>query len=218
VSILARLSEEALDFFTVPTLSFRILFVFVVLAHDRRPVLHFNVTAHPTAPWNQQQLVEAFHWDSALRYLLRDRDSVYGGAFTDQAEAMDIDEVVTAPRSPWQNPFVERWIGSARRECLNHVIILDERSLRRILKSYVRYYEHSRTHLALDKDAPYARPVQPPDTGPVIAKPEVGGLHHRYERRAACPDRRLATAGICSLEVRDDSANDLRLGARSRDR
>jgi putative transposase len=175
----------AMDFFTVPTLTFRILFVFVVLAHDRRHVLHFNVTAHPTADWTRQQLVEAFPWDSAPRYLLRDRDSIYGGVFTDQAEAMEIDEVLTAPRSPWQNPFVERWIGSARRECLDHVIVLNERSLRRILRSYVLYYERSRTHLALGKDAPHARPVRPPDAGPVIAKPEVGGLHHRYERQAA---------------------------------
>ena len=175
----------ALDFFVVPTLTFRILFVLVILAHDRRRVLHFNVTAHPTAEWTRQQLVEAFPWDPAPRYLLRDRDSIYGAVFKQEARNLDIEEVVTAYRSPWQNPFVERLIGSIRRECTNHIIVFSKVSLRRILKSYFLYYADSRTHLALDKDAPNPRVVQSSETGPVVEIPQVRGLHHRYERRAA---------------------------------
>ncbi len=175
----------ALDFFVVPTLTFRLLFVLVILAHDRRRVLHFNVTAHPTAAWTRQQLVEAFPWDSAPRYLLRDRDSIYGAVFKQEARNLDIEEVVTAYRSPWQNPFVERVIGSIRRECADHIVVLNEVSLRRTLKSYFLYYAHSRTHLALEKDSPQTRAVQLPGIGPVVELPQVGGLHHRYERRAA---------------------------------
>jgi transposase InsO family protein len=130
-------------------------------------------------------MTEAFPWDTAPRYLLRDRDASYGQTFRDRVEAMGIDEVVTAPRSPWQNPFVERIIGSIRRECLNHVIIFDERHLRRVLSSYFQYYRKSRTHLSLDKDCPEPRLIHPPTAGKIIAFPEVGGLHHRYERRAA---------------------------------
>jgi putative transposase len=118
-------------------------------------------------------------------YLLRDRDASYGQDFRDRVEAMGIEEVVTAPRSPWQKPYVERVVGSIRRECLNHVIILDERHLRRALSSYFQYYHESRTHLSLDKDCPEPRPIHPPTAGKIIAFPEVGGLHHRYERRAA---------------------------------
>src|SRR4249919_248113 len=132
-----------------------------------------------------RQITEAFPWDTAPRYLLRDRDASYGQTFRDRVEAMGIEEVVTAPRSPWQNPFVERIIGSIRRECLNHVIIFDQRHLRRVLSSYFRYYHKSRTHLSLDKDCPETRPIHPPTVGNIIAFPEVGGLHHRYERRAA---------------------------------
>src|SRR5436190_13476944 len=130
----------ATDFFTVHTISFEVLFVFVVLAHDRRRVLHFNVTAHPTAEWTAQQIVEAFPFDSAPKYLLRDRDRIYGYEFRKQLEVMDIKEVLTAPRSPWQNPFVERVIGSIRRECLDHVIVFNEWHLRRVLSSYLAYY------------------------------------------------------------------------------
>ena len=175
----------ALDFFVVPTLTFRILFVLVILSHDRRRVLHFNVTAHPTAEWTRQQLVEAFPWDSAPRYLLRDRDKIYGEVFKQEARNLDIDEVVTAYRSPWQNPFAERLIGSIRRECTDHIVVLNEVSLRRTLKSYFLYYGHSRTHLALEKDSPQTRAVQLPGIGPVVELPQVGGLHHRYERQAA---------------------------------
>jgi transposase InsO family protein len=173
------------DFFVVPTVSFRILYVFVVLAHHRRRVVHFNVTAHPTSEWTAQQIAEAFPWDTAPRYLLRDRDSTYGDFFRRTVHSMGIREVLTAPRSPWQNPYAERLVGSIRRECLDHMVIFDEGSLRRILKSYFDYYLRSRLHLVLGKDAPEPRPVQPPELGPVVEHPEVGGLHHRYERRAA---------------------------------
>ena len=175
----------SVDFFVVPTIDFKLLFVFLVLAHDRRRVLHFNVTEHPTAEWAATQLAQAFPWDTAPRYLLRDRDQIYGEAFRMQAVSMVITEVLTAPKSPWQSPYVERLIGSIRRECLDHVIILGAESLRRILRSYINYYHHSRCHLSLDKDPPETREVQPPDKGIVIEIPKVGGLHHRYERRAA---------------------------------
>jgi len=159
--------------------------VSVILGHARRKILHLNVTQHPTAGWLSRQITEAFPWDTAPPYLLRDRDASYGSDFRWRVEAMDISEVVTAPRSPWQNPYVERVIGSIRRECLDHVVIFNERHLRRVLSSYVDYYHRSRTHLSLDKDCPDARPIQPPNCGEVIAIPQVGGLHQRYERLAA---------------------------------
>ena len=173
------------DFFVVPTATFRLLFVFLVLSHDRRRVVHFAVTSHPTSEWTAQQLRQAFPWDTAPRYLLRDRDSCYGERFHQTVQAMNIQEILSAPRSPWQNAYVERLIGSIRRECLDHVLIFNERGLRRILKLYFDYYERSRTHLSLAKDAPILRPIQPPALGKVIALPQVGGLHYRYERRAA---------------------------------
>ena len=167
----------SLDFFTVPTARLRVLFVFVVLAHDRRRVLHFNVTEHPTAAWTAQQIVDAFPDDSAPSYLLRDRDSVYGHVFRQRVKGMGVGEVLTAPHSPWQNPFAERLIGSIRRECLNHVLVLGESHLRRILARYFSYYHRARTHLALDKDAPDVRPVELPEAGGIVEIPEVGGLH-----------------------------------------
>ena len=175
----------SIDFFTVPTIRLRVLFVLVVLAHHRRRVLHFNMTEHPTAAWTAQQIVDAFPDDAAPSYLLHDRDSVYGHAFRHRVKGTDIREVLTAPHSPWQNPFAERLIGSVRRECLNHVVVLGERHLRRILTRYFAYYHRARTHLALEKDAPDGRPVQLPDAGRILQIPEVGGLHHRYVRRAA---------------------------------
>ncbi len=144
----------SVDFFTVPTASFQVLFGFLVLAHDRRRVVHFNVTTNPTAQWAAQQIVETFPWESAPRYLLRDRDSIFGGLFRSRVRGMGIEEVLIAYRSPWQNPFVERLIGSIRRECLDHVIVLGEKHLRRILGEYFRYYHRSRTHLSLEKDSP----------------------------------------------------------------
>ena len=173
------------DFFVVPTITFRLLFVFVILSHDRRRPVHFAVTANPTAEWAAQQLLEAFPWDSAPRYLLRDRDKVYGAVFRDAARSLGTREVLTAPQSRWQNAYVERLIGSIQRECLDHVIIFNESGLRRVLKSYFEYYEQTRTHLSLGKDAPVPRSVQTPDMGTVIDLAQVGGLHHRYERRAA---------------------------------
>jgi transposase InsO family protein len=163
----------------------RVLFVFVVLAHHRRRVIHFNVTEHPTAHWTAQQIVDAFPNDSAPSYLLRDRDQIYGEQFRRRVKGMGIEEVLTAPQSPWQNPFAERLIGSIRRECLEHVVVFGERHLRRILAAYFAYYHRARTHLALDKDAPNSRPIEPPALGAIMAFPEVGGLHHRYVRRAA---------------------------------
>jgi putative transposase len=175
----------SIDFFTVPTLTFRILYVFLVLSHDRRKVLHFNVTAHPTAEWVSQQLVQAFPYDTTPRYLIRDRDGIFGAQVRLLLKDMEINEVLTAPRSPWQSPYIERLIGSIRRECLDHVIVVGEESLRRILQSYLGYYHKTRTHLSLRKDAPEPRTTQNAEFGKVVALPEVGGLHHRYERRAA---------------------------------
>jgi transposase InsO family protein len=155
------------------------------LAHDRRRVLHFNVTEHPTTAWTAQQIVEAFPEASAPKDVMRDRDQIYGATFRNRLAGMDIEEVLSAPRSPWQNPFVERLIGSVRRECLDHIVVLGERHLRRILSSYFDYYHRSRTHLSLNKDAPASRAVMSPEIGEVVGLPEVGGLHHRYERLAA---------------------------------
>src|SRR5437667_2694707 len=175
----------SLDFFTVPTARLRVLFVLVVLAHHRRRVVHFNVTEHPTAHWTAQQIVDTFPDDSAPSYLLRDRDQVYGQQFRHRVRSMGIGEVLTAPHSPWQNPFAERLIGSIRRECLNHVLVLGERHLRRVLARYFDYYHRARTHLSLDKDAPDTRAVELSAAGRIVEIPEVGGLHHRYVRRAA---------------------------------
>jgi putative transposase len=175
----------SIDFFTVPTARLRVLFVLVVLAHHRRRVVPFNVTEHPTAVWTAQQSVAAFPNDSAPSYLLRDRDQVYGEEFRHRVKGMRIHEVLTAPHSPWQNPFAERLIGSIRRECLNHVLVLGEHHRRRILTRYFAYYHRARTHLALQKDAPDGRPVLPAGVGRIVEIPEVGGLHHRYVGRAA---------------------------------
>jgi transposase InsO family protein len=175
----------SIDFFTVPTIRFQILYVFLVLAHDRRRIVHFNVTAHPTAEWTVQQLREAFPFEQIPRYLLRDRDGIFGGEFRKEVEAMGIKEVLSAPRSPWQRAYVERVIGTIRRECLDHMIVLNEASLYRHVKSFLAYYHESRTHLSLAKDAPTRRPVHAADRGTIIAIPQVGGLHHRYERHAA---------------------------------
>ncbi len=173
------------DFFVVPTVAFQLLFVFVILDHNRRRPIHFAVTSNPTAEWTARQLLEAFPWDNAPRYLLRDRDGIYGQQFCDLAKGMGIHEVLTAPQSPWQNAYAERLIGSIRRECLDHVIVFHSAGLRRILNGYFDYYERCRTHLSLEKDAPVSRPAEPPSLGPVIEIPKVGGLHHLYTRKAA---------------------------------
>src|SRR5207302_831273 len=163
----------------------RVLFVLVLLAHQRRRVVHVTVTEHPTAEWTAQQIVAAFPEDTAPKWLLRDRDAIYGNVFQRRVAGMGITEVVTSPSSPWQNPYAERLIGSLRRECLDHVIVLSQAHLRRMLARYVCYYHGARTHLSLEKDAPTPRRVQMPTEGRVVAFAEVGGLHHRYERRAA---------------------------------
>lgn len=175
----------SIDFLVVPTITFKLLFVLVVLSHERRRVVHFGITANPTAEWTARQITEAFPWDTAPRFLIRDRHSTYGRTFRDHVAAMVITEVPTAARSPWQNGYVERVIGSVRRECLDHVIALNDRQLRRVLKSYLAYYNRTRTHLALDKDAPEPRSPANTNDGAITAIPEVGGLHHRYERLVA---------------------------------
>ena len=175
----------SIDFLTVPTATFRVLYVFLVLSNERRSVLHFGITDHPTAEWTAQQMVEAFPYDMAPKYVLRDRDRIYGSEFRRRLEGMGIEQVCTAPRSPWHNPYVERLIGSIRRECLDHLIILNGTHLHRILRSYLVYYHGSRTHLSLNKDAPIERGKESPEMGKIGAIPMVGGLHHRYTRRVA---------------------------------
>jgi transposase InsO family protein len=169
----------------VPTATFRVLFGFLVLAHDRRRIVHFNVTEHPTDEWTAQQLVDAFPWDTVPGYLIRDRDKIFGSTVRARIRGMGIEDTPIAPRSPWQSPYVERLIGSIRRECLDHVVVLNEKHLLRVLRSYVDYYHRTRTHLGLKKQCPLHRQVQQPPIGKVVEFPEVGGLHHRYERRAA---------------------------------
>jgi hypothetical protein len=176
----------SIDFFTVPTATFKVLYVFLILWNDRRTVVHFNVTLNPNAKWTAQQIVEACPWDTAPKYMIRDRDSIYGSLFVGRVNSMGITEVKTAPQSPWQNPFVERIVGSIRRDSIDHVIVLNEDHLRKILAEYFDYYHADRTHLGLDKDTPAARPItQKPENGKVLAFPRLGVLHHRYEWRKA---------------------------------
>ena len=156
-----------------------------MLRLDRRQVLHFNVTTHPTAEWTARQIVEAVAEEALPRFLVRDRDKVYGERFRRVTEVLRIEEVITAARSPWQNAYAERLIGSLQRECLDYVIVLDERHLVRILGEYFQYYNASRCHLSLAGDSPRGRTIHRPEQGRVIAFPEVGGIHHRYERAAA---------------------------------
>ena len=175
----------SIDFFTIPTINFKVLFVLIVLSHHRRKVVYFNVTENPTAQWAAQQMVEAFPWDSAPKYLLRDRDAIFGETFRRRVAGVGIDEVLSAPRSPWQNPFVERLIGTLRRECFDRVIVFNARHARRILTSYLLHYHRWRTHLSLAMDSPDSRPVQPLDQGDVVEFQDVGGLHRHYEQMAA---------------------------------
>ena len=175
----------SIDFFTVPTATFRVMYVFIVLSHERRRVVHFNITDSPSAAWTGQQIIEAFPWDTAPRFLLRDRDGKYGPEFIRRVSSMGIEEVKTGPRSPWQNCYAERLIGSIRQDCLDHVIALNPQHVRRVLNRYFEYYHRYRTHLSLDKDAPEPRTIEPPELGCVIELPQIGGLHHRYTRRRA---------------------------------
>jgi putative transposase len=181
-----------IDFLTVPTATFRVLYVFLVLSLDRRRVVHWNVTPGASADWAAQQIVDAFPEDTAPRYLLRDRDGVYGAAFRKRIAGLGIVDVRTAPHSPWQNPFVERLVGSIRHDCLDHVIVLGETHLRAILKSYFAYYHRARTHLSLGKDAPDPRPVQPPSVGMIVAFPKI--LAAETVRRILKAERGAVTA------------------------
>jgi transposase InsO family protein len=174
----------SLDFFVVPTVTFRLLYVFILLRHARRRVVHFHVTATPTAAWVSRQWRQAFPFETTPRYLIRDRDGLYGEEVRRCLASLPIEEVVTAPWSPWQSAYVERMIGSIRRELLDHVIVLNERHLRRLLSSYLEYYHHSRPHRGLGHNAPEPRAVEPPERGRVVAEPMVGGLPHRYRRCA----------------------------------
>jgi transposase InsO family protein len=170
----------AMDFLVVPTVGFRLLFVLVILRHRRRRLISLSVTSNPTAEWIAHQITDAFPWNDAPDYLIRDRDGAYGHAVTRRLAAMGIRDHPTAPRSPWQNSHVERLIGSIRRECLDHVIVIGEAHLRRVLAAYATYYNDTRTHLALAKDSPGHRPIQ--WFGQVAARPILGGLHHQYCR------------------------------------
>ena len=174
-----------MDFLTAPTATFRVLFVFLILAHGRRRVLHFNITEAPTAGWTAQRVVEAFPFTTPPRYLLRDRDGIYGADFVRRVEGLGMEQKLIAPRSPWQNPVVGRLICSIRRECLDRIIVFNEEHLRRILTDYLSYHHRHRTHRSLEQDCPQPRAVEPPDQGRIIELPLVCGLHHHYARQAA---------------------------------
>jgi transposase InsO family protein len=170
----------AMDLFVVPTIGFDLLYAFVIVRLGRRDLVWINVTTNPTAEWVARQITEAFPWDEAPRYLIRDRDRIYGSVVTRRLRAMGIRDKPTAPASPWQNGFAERLIGSIRRECVDHIIVLGEMHLRRVLRSYADYYNCFRTHRSLNKDAPVSRPVQ--RTGVISSRAILGGLHHHYGR------------------------------------
>ena len=170
----------AMDLFVVPTIGFKLLYGFVIIRLDRRDLVWINVTTNPTAEWVARQITEAFPWDEAPVYMIRDRDRIYGAVVTRRSRAMGIRDKPIAQASPWQNGFVERLIGSIRRECLDHIIVLGDAHLRRILKSYADYYNSVRTHRSLHKDAPISRPIHQP--GIIRSHPMLGGLHHRYVR------------------------------------
>ena len=170
----------AMDLFVVPTISFDLLYAFIIVRLDRRALVWINVTRHPTAEWVARQITEAFPWDEAPRYLLRDRDCLYGALVKRRLRAMGIRDKPIAPASPWRNAFVERLIGAIRRECVDHLIVLGERHLRRILRCYAHYYNEIRTHRSLNKDAPISRAGQ--RIGIVRSHAILGGLHHHYVR------------------------------------
>jgi hypothetical protein len=170
----------SIDLFVVPTIAFEQLFAFLILGHRRRQLLWFGVTRNPTAEWLARQITEAFPWNRAPKYLIRDNDRAFGVAFKSRVRAMGIRDRPTSFRSPWQNGYVERLIGSVRRECTNHLIVFNAEHLRRILSKYARYYNEVRTHVSLGKDAPYTRPIE--RYGNIIGHPILGGLHHRHAR------------------------------------
>jgi len=170
----------AMDLFVVPTISFRLLYGLLIMGHGRRQILWFGVTAHPTAEWIANQLTEACGWEQIPRYLIRDRDRAYGEIFMRRVRSIGIRDRPTSPRSPWQNAYAERLIGSIRRECIDHIVVVGERHLRHVLLSYKEFYNDTRTHLALNKDAPMSRAAQ--TAGRIICHPILGGLHHQYGR------------------------------------
>jgi putative transposase len=181
-----REAIAAMDFFTVPTLTFGVLYCFFVIAHDRRRILHFNVTRYPTTPWVAQQLREAFPYDSAPKYLIMDREHTFNGEVLDTLEGLGVSPVRIAIRSPWQNGIAERFVGSCRRDLLDHVIVVNERHLKRLMSEYVRYYNEDRTHLGLAKETPARRAAVATanSNSKVVSMPRLGGLHHRYDRAA----------------------------------
>ena len=168
----------AMDMFVVPTISFRLLYGLLIMGHGRRHILWFGVTAHPTAEWIANQVTEACGWEQAPCYLIRDRDGAYGEVFIRRLRSIGIRDRPTSPLSPWQNAYAERLIGSIRRECLDHVVVLGERHLRHVLLSYMNYYNETRTHLSLNKDSPLSRTVE--RAGRILCRPILGGLHHKY--------------------------------------
>jgi len=174
----------AIDFLVVPTVTFNVLYVFFVLALDRRHLLHVNVTSHPHAAWTAQQVVEAIGFDTGFLRLIRDRDRIYGSLFNARVNNLGIRQLKTAPRSPWQNGYAERFAGTLRREILDHVIVLGERHLLRLVRLHAAYYNEDRPHMALGRDAPVPRGVEPPSSGCIVSLPRVAGLHHRYARAA----------------------------------
>jgi transposase InsO family protein len=174
----------AVDFLTVPTATFRTLYVFVVLSLERRLLLHVNVTAHPYAAWAAQQMVEAMGPEVQAVRLIRDRDGIYGRAFDERVGGLGLETLRIMPRSPWQNGYAERFVGTLRRELLDHVIVLGERHLLRLVREHALYYNADRPHMSLACDAPVRRPVEPPAVGRVVALRRVEGLHHRYARAA----------------------------------
>ena len=170
----------AMDLLVVPTIGFKLLYALVIVRLDRRDLVWINTTTNPTAEWVARQITEAFPWNEAPRYMIRDRDHIYGAVVTRRLRAMGIRDRPTAPASPWQNGYAERLIGSIRRECLDHVVVWGEPRLRRIVRSYANYYNNMRTHRSLNKDAPISRPIQ--RTGIISSRPILGGLHHHYVR------------------------------------
>jgi transposase InsO family protein len=169
-----------MDLFVVPTISFRLLYGFLILQHGRREILWIGTTSHPSADWVARQLTEVFGWEEAPRYIIRDRDCAYGDIVVRRLWAMGIRDRPTAPRSPWQNGYCERLIGSIRRDCLDHVVVFGEQHLRHLLRSYASYYNQTRTHLSLNKDSPVTRPIE--TVGRILPVPILGGLHHQYVR------------------------------------
>jgi len=176
----------SVDFMIVPAITFKLLYVFIILSHGRRKIIHCNVTDSPIVSWTGQQIVEAFPFESAPKYMIRDRDGIYGSEFRRKVGVLNINEVLIAPHSPWQNPYVERVIGTIKRECLDHIIVLNARHLKHILSEYIeKYYHPCRTHLSLGKKCPEYIEVEPLELGSIKSEPIFGGLHHRYYRKAA---------------------------------